>query len=197
MLSHAPSPRTSLIVPLPTLVFIALATGLVAALSGRIELRVTPRPALLTQSFIAFAIFTYLVLVPVGVYFYVFHGDWFLLYWVDVRSVPSALALVGFALVGGVSALGFATGAALVRTQRDGVVAALALLALAGGGAVILLAKDRLALVGSYTQFERGFGLETYGSGALMLGTLLMSAILVVAFLGLVLRLHQSGRKGI
>lgn len=182
--------------PLPTLVFIAFATGLLATLAGRVELRVTPRPALLTQSFSAYALFAYLVLVPVGLYFYVFHGDWFLLYLVDVRHIPSALALIGFAAIGGVGALGFLAGAALVRSQRDGVAAALALLALAGGGGVILLAKERLALVGNYTQFARGFGLETYGTGALMMGTVLMSVVLFLAFGALMLRLQQSGRRG-
>ena len=48
-----------------------------------------------------------LLLLPVSLYFYVFHGDWFMLYTFDVRRVPSALALFGFAVELAVGLLGF------------------------------------------------------------------------------------------
>ena len=72
--------------PHPTVLFLAFATGLAAAIAGRSELKISPRPALFTRSALAFLIFDFLVLVPASAYFYVFHGDWFLLYALDVCS---------------------------------------------------------------------------------------------------------------
>ncbi len=181
--------------PLPTLVFFALASGVAAALAGRVELRLSPRAPLLSRSFGAYAIFAGLVLVPVSVYFYVFHGDWFLLYFLDVRKVPSAVAMVGFLLQLGLGAAGFAFGASQVRAQRDGAAFGgfLALLALAV--AVPFAARTRLALVGSYAQFQGHFGLEPYGRGPLMQGAILMGAFLVGGLGALLLRLHLGGRS--
>jgi hypothetical protein len=163
--------------------------GLAAALAGADELRLSPRHALLSSSFLALCAFLLLVLVPVSVYFYVFHGDWFLLYLVDVRHVPSALALIGFVLQALLGMFGFSVGASLVRGQHGvwaaGGLAACGLLALA----VVPLCYDRLRLVGTYAQFRGGFGLAAYG-GALMQGTVAMGVVLLVGAAFLVRRIH-------
>ncbi|MEM9072054.1 MAG: hypothetical protein AAGE52_26345 [Myxococcota bacterium] len=182
--------------PLPTLICLAFASGIAAALAARVELRVSPRPPLLTQSFGAYLVFAMLVLVPVGVYFYVFHGDWFLLYTFDVSRVPSALALIGFLVLAGVGSLGFAVGASMVRGQRDTLGGILVGLSVLAAGAVAVVARDRLGVVGNFAQFEGGFGLKTFGSGPLMQGALTMGGILLVGAMFLLLRLRASGRRG-
>lgn len=165
--------------------------GLAAALAGAHELRLSPRHALLTSSFFALSAFLLLVLVPISVYFYVFHGDWFLLYLVDVRHVPSALALIGFVMQALLGVSGFSVGASLVRSQRvvwaAGVLAACGVLALV----VIPICYDRLRVVGTYAQFRGGFGLAAYG-GALMQGTLAMGFVLLVGGAFLVHRIHAG-----
>lgn len=181
--------------PMPTLFLLAFASGIAAALAGRSELRVSPRHALLTRTFAAFLIFAVLVLVPVSVYFYVFHGDWFLLYLVDSRTIPSAVALVGFLIELAVGAAGFAFGAALVRGQREVAGAGVAVLGFLAAIAVVLVARERLAVVGSYAQFEGRFGLQPYG-GSLMQGTLVMTVIVAVGLAFLLLRLYRGGRRG-
>lgn len=181
--------------PLPTIVCVAFATGVFAALAGRAELRVSPRPPLLSRSFGAFMVFCCALLVPAGVYFYLFHGDWFLLYTVDVREVPSAVALVGFVIQALLGAAGFAAGAALVRAQRETLGGLLAFFVLLVAGLVPVFVSDRLGVVGSFAQFEGGFGLAEYGHGALFQGTLLMGALIFLGFAYLMVRLHVSGRR--
>ena len=182
--------------PLPSLLFISLATGIFAAFAGRGELRVSPRPTPLTQAFFAYGYFVAFALVPISAYFYIFHGDWFLLYLLDTRSVPSAVALVAFVFQGGLGALSFMIGAALIRAQRDAIVVGLAFLFLILAVAVASPFQDRLSVVGSYAQFRGSFGLVPYASGALLRGTVVMSVILVVAFVSLVARLHVGARRG-
>ena len=180
---------------MPTLFVLAFATGMAAAIAGRSELRVSPRPALLTRSFAAYLVFVALLLVPISVYFYVFHGDWFLLYFVDVRHVPSAVALVGFVAEAIVGALGFAAASALVRSQREVFAGVILVGALVAGVVMLVLALDRLSVVGSFAQYRGGFGLSPYLSGPLFQGTVAMSLLLAIGLGFLLVRLVYGGRR--
>jgi hypothetical protein len=182
-------------VPLPTVSSLAFLTGILSALAGRSEIKLSPRHPLLTRAFGAFAIFTVCVMIPVSVYFYVFHGDWFLLYLVDVRHVPSALALVGFVLEAALGAGGFALGASLLRSQREAVAGGIAGLALLVAIGVPLVLRDRLSRVGSFSQFSGGFGLVDYSAGPIFTGSLVMGAILATGVAFLLGRLWVGERR--
>ncbi len=181
--------------PLPPLLVFTMVSGLAAALAGRQELRTSPRPVPLTRSFFAYLSYALLVVVPISVYFYVFHGDWFLLYTFDVSQIPSAVALVGFGVQAGLGALAFVIGAILVRNQHEVVAgAALGVLIVAGGGLAVTY-TDRLSQVGSYAQFHGQFGLEPFESGPLLSGALTMASITVFGLVFLLVRLWQAGRR--
>lgn len=181
--------------PLPPLLVFTIVSGLAAALAGRQELRTSPRPVPLTRSFFAYVSYALLVVVPASVYFYVFHGDWFLLYAFDVSQIPSAIALVGFALQAGLGALAFLVGALLVRNQRELVVGVLLGVLLLAGVGVLVAYGDRLAHVGTYAQFHGQFGLEPFEGGPLLTGSLTMAAIALFGLVFLLVRLWQSGRR--
>ncbi len=181
--------------PLPTLLLFALASGLATALINGAELRATPRPALATRGFWAYSWFAWLLLVPAAVFYYVFYGDWFLLYLLDVARIPSALALFGFAALYGLGALGFQLGATLVRSQRE--VAAGGLLAAAVLGAVLspLPFRGRLSVLGTYEQFHGSYGLRTVTEGPLLPATYWIGAVLLVGLLALLARIRWSRRS--
>ncbi|MDQ3036051.1 MAG: hypothetical protein M3Y87_26860 [Myxococcota bacterium] len=181
--------------PLPTVLFVAFATGIAAAIAGRSELKISPRPALLTRSSLAFLIFDFLVLVPASAYFYVFHGDWFLLYTFDVGRIPSAIALVGFVLEGLLAAGGFALGAGLVRTQRETVAGVLIAASLVFGIGAAIAASDRLAVVGSFAQYRGNFGLVSFTDGPLLLGAITMSGIIATGMAFLLVRIWMGARR--
>lgn len=181
--------------PIPSLYLLAFAFGAAAAIAGRRELRVQPRPALLSRGFFAFLSFVFFVLVPVSVYFYAFHGDWALLYLVDTTRIPSAVVLLAFALEACVAALGFAVGASFVRVQRDWAAAASVGASFALALLVVIVAKRRLSVVGTYAQYHGGFGLEAFGSNYALLGTIVMAVLLFGGFAYLVTRLLLGPRK--
>src|SRR5262245_15963577 len=180
--------------PLPTLVFVAFGVGVAAALLGGSELRLSPRHAVLTSSFKAFALFLLLVLVPISVYFYVFHGDWFLLYAFDMRRIPSAVALVGFMAEAGIGVLGFLLGAGFARNQRNGLGFAVVGASAAAALAVVALWPDRLSVVGTFAQYRGDFGLRSYG-GTLMQAGLVMGALLTYAAAFLLVRIRIASRR--
>ena len=181
--------------PAPVMFSLVFATGVTAALAGRSELRVTPRPALLTRSFGAFAIYAAMLLLPVSVYFYIFHGDWFLLYLIDARAIPSAVALVGFLVEMLVGAAGFAVGATLVRGQREALAGTLAGAVLLAGAISVVVVVDRLSLVGSFAQYQGRFGLVPYSSSPVMHGTIVMSVWILIGLAYLLLRLLLGGKR--
>ena len=181
--------------PLPTVLCLAFGTGLAAALAARNEIRLSARHPLLTRSYAAYVIFLVLVLVPVSVYFYVFHGDWFLLYLFDVREVPSAMALIGFLLEVGLGTLGFAIGGSLARSQRDGAIGVFVGASALGALAPIAMASDRLAVVGSYAQYHGGFGLSRFGEGAMLQGSALMTILLIAGIAFLITRVWMASSR--
>jgi len=181
-------------VPLPTLVFLAFGIGLSAALLGAAELRISPRHALFSSSFRAYALFLVLRVVPVSVYFYVFHGDWFLLYSVDVRRVPSALALLGFVAEAGVGVLGFMLGSAFARAQRMGVGYGIASACAPAALAVAFLWPERLRSVGTFAQYQGDFGLLPYG-GSLMQAGIAMGCVLIVGASFLLVRIRAARKR--
>lgn len=180
--------------PLPTQMFLTFASGVLAALAARAELRVSPKPTLASRALFAYLLYAGLVLVPISVYFYVFHGDWYLLYTVDTARVPSALVLVGCLLEVGVGAAGFACGASMVRSQRDQWAGALVGVTLSMAIGVLPLSRHRLAVVGSYAQFHGDFGHAPYG-GALLQGTVSMSCWMLLGLTFMVYRLGSSAKR--
>lgn len=180
--------------PLPFLLLLGIAIGVAAAAAAKTELLLSPRPPLLTAAFSAFFTFVLFVLVPISVYFYVFHGDWFLLYLVDTGHVPSAIALVGFALQAGTATLGFLVGTALVRAQHMVAVYVTigACVLLAAG--IVPVAMDRLMVVGSFAQFHGSFGLIGYAETPLSRGGLVMGTFLLAGAAFLLSRLGRAGK---
>lgn len=181
--------------PLPTLLLLTLATSTAAALAARAELRVSPRPAHLSRGFLSYNLYACLVLVPIGLYFYVFHGDWFLLYTMDVSDVPSAVALMVCGFQVGLGAFGYLLGASLVRAQREQFAGTAIGACVAMVGALLVLARARLSVVGSYAQFRGDFGLMPYG-GALLQGSLWMILWMLLGLGYLLYRLGPGARRG-
>jgi hypothetical protein len=179
--------------PLPTLVFVAFGVGVAAALLGGAELRESPRHAAFTSTFKAYAMFLTLVVLPASVYFYVFHGDWFLLYALDVRRIPSAVALLGFLVEGGLGIAGFALGSQFARTQRTTLGFVVAVACAMAAVAVIVMCRERLSVVGTFSQYRGDFGLQSYG-GALMQASLIMGSALVYGAAYLLVRIRLAAK---
>jgi hypothetical protein len=175
---------------------LGFASGIGAAIAGRVELHESPHPVMLTRPFWAWALFAGLVLIPVSAYFYVFHGDWFLLYRMDVAAIPSAIAVLVFAAEGAVGALGFLVGASLVRSKKVDLASALVALTMVMALAPIVQFRRELEVVGTYRQFHRGYGLSSFTETALYPGSIFMTAVLLLGLTFLVARLDLGSRRG-
>ncbi len=182
--------------PLLFLLFISFATGALAAHAGREEVRHSADPMWRMETFLGYALFVVLLLIPTALYFYVFHGDWFLFYGVDTGRAPWVWGILVLVTVAGVAALGFRLGAALCRIDRE-----VAVRRIAGGALVFALGVwpvvwRRLSLVGSYREFTRDYGLTGYFSSAAFYAGLIMLILLGASFVWVVYRIDARTHDG-
>lgn len=180
--------------PLLFLLLIAIASGALSAYAGRDEVRNSSDPIWRMESFLGFAIFVVLVLLPTLVYFYVFHGDWFLFYWVDTVRTPWVWGLLSMLFLVGAAALGFWLGAAACRASRDVAARRITMAALFTALAVWPLAWARLSVVGSYRQFDRDYGLVGFFASPVFYSGIVMLLTIGLAFGWLVYRIDRHGR---
>ncbi|MBT8470242.1 MAG: hypothetical protein HKN10_14035 [Myxococcales bacterium] len=183
--------------PLLFLLLIAIATGALSAHAGRDELRQSSDPIWRMETFLAYALFVAFVLLPTVIYFYVFHGDWFLFYWVDTARAPWFWGLLGVLLLLGAASLGFRLGLALSRSSRD-----LAARRIAAGTIFIALAIwplawSRVSVVGSYRQFSRDYGLIAFFASPAFYSGVAMALVIVLAFGWLIYRVDQHTRDSV
>lgn len=161
--------------PIPQLVVANAIIGLGCAWVARAEIRLASRSSVASAAFGVLLVGQLLLMIPVGLYLYIFYPDWSWLYLVRATAVPSAVVV--FVIAGyPLAAVGGYFGAvALCRASRETFV-----LGLMGGlGLVILVtlavAWRRVGHVGTFDQYHRLFGLSTlHGSG---LGLFLLLAL--------------------
>lgn len=182
--------------PLLFLLLIALSTGVLSARAGRDEVRNSADPVWRMESFLAYGLFVAFVLFPTTIYFYVFHGDWFLFYWVDTSGAPWLWGFVGTLLLLGAASAGFALGAAGCRASREAMARRITIGALVLAFMVWPLGWPRLRLVGSYRQFTHDYGLTAFFSSPAFYSGLVMLAIMSVAFGWVAYRIdRQTGER--
>lgn len=180
--------------PIPVVIGVALFVGALTALAGSNHLRATPKSPLGTRQFAAFAVFELLLLLPISGYFWAFHGDWFLLYWMDSTQLPSALALVGLLAIGVLGALSFAFSVSLLRSQYIMGPAWVMGVVVAALFASLWTFRTRLHRVGTYDQFHGDFGLRGFTDGALLQATTWMGVVLVAGIIALTLRVWRGAK---
>lgn len=180
--------------PLPILFVLAFATGVGAALADRAELRALPDGSFASRGFWAYTSYATLVLVPTTVYFYLFHGDWSVLYAFNVRRIPSAVALLAFIAELGLGLGGFALCASLLRARRTHVVLAVLAAALAVVVLVVLAGWKRLSVVGTLAQHQRGIALPAQAA-AVLEGAIVCGVIMAAGYAYLLWRLGVGPRR--
>jgi hypothetical protein len=149
------------------------------------------------EAFLAYALFVGFVLLPTAIYFYVFHGDWFLFYWVDTGRAPWVWGLLASVFVLGAAALGFWLGAILCRASRDVAARRITIGALFIALAVWPLGWERLSVVGSHRQFTRDYGLTAFFASPAFYSGLAMLVIIGGAFGWIVYRIDRHTRESV
>lgn len=154
-----------------------LALGLAFALAARGRIRVDGAYA--PPAFPIALAHVGLVVIPLGLYFYLVQPDWTWLYWFDPRRLPRLAAVPLVAAHAGVVIAGWHLGAQLVRRDRTRLAVWIAIglaVAIIVGAA---LALPRLTTAATYASYHRGQGraLMSVELGWAVLVALLATAI--------------------
>jgi hypothetical protein len=181
--------------PLVFLLFTTFASGISAAHAGRDEVRLSPEPIWRMETFSAYALFVALVLLPTTIYFYAFHGDWFLMYSVDTGAAPWLWGIVAILAMLASAAAGFRLGVAFCRASRALAVRRAVTGALLIGVSVWPLAWNRLSAVGSYRQFARDYGLIPFFRSAACYSGLALLVIGLAAFVWVITRIGRQTQQ--
>ena len=139
------------------------------------------------------ALYGALVFAPACAYFLIFAGDWSLAYFLDSRTIPSAIGLV-LGLVDAASVpLGLlaARRALARRASRLPMVLGIVPVALAVG--LVLALFPRLRVEGTYHQIRSDFGTQPVAGGPLGYAILWMNAVLVGGFVAAVRAMSGRG----
>jgi uncharacterized membrane protein YciS (DUF1049 family) len=104
------------------------------------------------------------------------------------------VALLGFVAQTGVGVAGFSMGSMFARTQRTTLGFAVALASAIAAIAVVILCRDRLAVVGTFAQYRGDFGLSSYG-GSLMQASLIMTSALIYGAVYLLVRIRIASKS--
>ena len=161
---------------MPLALLFHLALGLAFALVARDRLRVDGTYA--TPAFSVALAHVGLVVVPLGLYFYLVQPDWTWLYWIDPAGIPKLAAVPLVAAHAGLVIGGWHLGAKLVRRDRTRLAVWLAVgltVALVVGAA---LALPRLASAATYAGYHHG---DRRGLMSVELGWAVLVSVLATA----------------
>jgi hypothetical protein len=165
-------------VPIPFAPLFGFALGGILAWVAGAELVRDDGPIVASRPFAVVCAFAALVWLPAVGYFVAFHGDWSYLYVVAWQRVPSAIDL-GLVLLASAAVVGgFWLAVGPVRKRRTGPIAAIVVVPGAFGVVGLIAAAHRLAVSGTYAQFQGDFGTAPIGASALGKGVLFMGVVL-------------------
>jgi hypothetical protein len=168
--------------------------GASVAYGARIQIRTLQRPFLATRYFSALMILEFMLVVPMGSYFYAFYPDWSWMYLIDTSQASTAVGVMAVSAYPIAAWLGYLVGYYSARGQSDWVTVMFIVFMFVGLVVMFFVAKHKLLLVGTYEQYHRDVGLRTLASTSLLPSLLLSTSGLGVCWLYLIYRFVQEGR---
>ena len=181
--------------PIPQLLLVNTILGLASAWVGRSEARPSSASAAGTIAFSVLLVGQALLMVPLGLYLYLFYPDWSWMYVLPARAVPSPLVVLVMLAYPGAAAAGYFAGIAICRAGRDrAVLAAGVVLALATGLSTALL-WGRVEKVGTFNQFQGLTGLRPLHASGLGVFLLLALPAVLGAWGWAIRRVHRAQKK--
>ena len=179
---------------IPALIAASLLFGASVAYAARVQIRTLQRHLFVTRYFIALMMLEMLIVVPVGIYSYVFYSDWSWMYLVNSATVNPALAVMAVASYPVASAMGYLVGYYSARSGTDFVTAMFMGFLGLGLLGLFIAAKNQFLWVGTYEQFHRNVGLKPIFATSLFQSNILAVICVLVCWVHLMYRFVKEGR---
>ncbi len=177
--------------PLDVLLTFVLSGSL--ALACRVQLRLNPRPWYATRYFAMLLSLHGLVVLPAAAYRYFFHPDWAAMYLFPASETSGLFGLTALLSAGGAAVGAFILGHYCARTHREWVLLTTLALAIGGIATMAVLGAGRIAVVGTFTQWDGTFGLRPLRTTDLFAATMIMGACVLLAWLHVLVLFAREG----
>lgn len=179
---------------IPALIAASLLLGAAVAYAARIQIRTLQRHVFTTRYFSALMMLQIVIMLPIGLYFYIFYPDWSWMYLVNSTYLNGGVVVMTFISYPLVAAMGYLVGYYSARSASNWVtVMFMAFMALGLLG-LFIAAKDQLIWVGTYEQYHRDVGLTVMTSTSVFPSMLLALSGIGVSFGYTVYRFVREGR---
>lgn len=179
---------------IPGFIVMNLLLGSSVAFSAHLQIRTMQRPVSYNRYFNALMLLEALVIVPAGIYFAAFYPDWSWMYLVDARGLPTGTSVMAIASYPVAAGLGYLVGYFSARSASDWVTVIFMLFVVLSLGGLLVMAGDKLAVLGTYEQYHRNVGLKTFTESSLLPSAALTWLCIGVSWGYLVYRFVREGR---
>ena len=179
---------------IPALIALNLFIGASVAFSARVQIRTLQRHVFTTRYFIALMMLEIMIVVPVGVYFYIFYTDWSWMYLVNPSNIESAVGAMAVMAYPPAASLGYLVGYYSARSGSDWISVMFLVFIGAGLLGLAAAAKNQFVLVGTYEQYHRDVGLRAIWTTSLVPSIAAAVTGIVVCWVHLLIRFSKEGR---
>lgn len=179
---------------IPALVAISLLIGASVAYGARIQIRTLQRHVFATRYFMALMMLEATIVLPIGIYFYIFYPDWSWMYLVDPLRLNPAVVPMTMAAYPMAAIMGYLVGYYSARGGSDWVTLMFMTFMAIGVVSLFIAAKNQLLWVGTYEQYHRDIGLEFITGTSVVPSIILAVAGIGVCWSYLIYRFVREGR---
>ncbi len=179
---------------IPALMAFNLLVGASVAYSARLQIRTLQRNILSTRYFIALMMLELMIILPVGIYFYIFYSDWSWMYLINTARYNGgigAMAVIAYPLA---AAMGYLVGYYSARSHSDWITLMFIVFIFFGLVGLFIAAKNQFVSVGTYEQYQRDIGLKSIGATSLVPSILVSAVGILVSWVYLLVRFSKEGR---
>ena len=179
---------------IPGFIVMNLLLGSSVAFAAHLQIRTMQRPVSYNRYFNALMLLEMLVVVPAGIYFAAFYPDWSWMYLVDARSLPIGISVMAIASYPVAAGLGYLVGYFSARSASDWVTVIFMLFVVLSLGGLLVMAGEKLAVLGTYEQYHRNVGLKAFTESSLLPSVALAGVCIGVSWGYLIYRFVREGR---
>jgi hypothetical protein len=153
---------------IPGFIVVNLLLGASVAFAAHTQIRTMQRPVSYNRYFNALMLLEALVVVPAGIYFAAFYPDWSWMYLVDAAYLPTGTSVMAIAAYPVAAALGYLVGYFSARSASDWVTVVFMVFVLLSFGGLLVMAGEKLSVLGTYEQYHRNVGLKAFAESSLL-----------------------------
>lgn len=179
---------------IPGFIVMNLLLGSSVAFSAHMQIRTMQRPVSYNRYFNALMLLEALVVVPAGIYFAAFYPDWSWMYLVDTRTLPTGTIVMAIASYPVAAGLGYLVGYFSARSASDWVTVVFMVFVVLSLGGLLVMAGDKLGVLGTYEQYHRNVGLKAFSESSLLPSAALALLCIGVSWGYLVYKFAREGR---